>query len=829
VGRNQSDVDEESFMSRMQVGWNRHLFRGLCGLWLLCSAGCETVWPRMPGHANAFGASFAPAPASGLLARFSRRHSREQDPRQESAPDNAVASSTTAASVANSSVANSSAPKSGLAKLWRGKAEAESSAVAKHAVATQPTWHAQADFQRVAYVFPPDPRAVPTAPSLPARPVVNPVAQAGHFVPVSPAGKIANPVAQAAHVVPAGPPRAGEGIRQVEYAASDTVRKKNTSGTLKNPTTLPRTTSSSKQSNSGPRPPREQTAWQSFFGLRGARNTTPAPAKAEKTTTRVPDLIPVEPTQSPTPAPTTTVVAPVLVAPGPVVRPAAEDVAEKLAAIRPTFLPRLLTEPVGDGGYLIRPEPPPAVPLPRATETARASEAPKSSRAQTAHVQEEPREPETVAEETASTETAARDAALAEAKESTEPSEATAPSENTEPSEATELAEATEPTAPVLDENVLISLHRAAFAHRQQAVPAPAGLATPRKEPDHAPGLEAVEASPVDEAPVRIAPPKAPSRNEPPKISGNVFSALAARGLLPQGPPATAALDSADPLAESVPAENEGPAAVERVVAEPVVQKATPRIRLEFAARSTTASNSTASTSTSTTSTETPAQAVKAITKKTTEDPLAKLLKRARAAVADLDNYQARLVFQQRTGDELRDPVTLHVRQRISPGAMRLGWEDSPQRGRQWLQVAGEPFVVREPTRVGRIAMTLTAQEAATRAGLPRPLPEWGLPDLLLRLDLGLAAAQTGDGAAKYLGPTEREEFPEPVEEIRIRLPDGRQLEAFFETERGLPVLMLVRDRAGELCEYELYLDIRINVTELDRPEAFTSSGVFGK
>jgi Protein of unknown function (DUF1571) len=202
------------------------------------------------------------------------------------------------------------------------------------------------------------------------------------------------------------------------------------------------------------------------------------------------------------------------------------------------------------------------------------------------------------------------------------------------------------------------------------------------------------------------------------------------------------------------------------------------------------------------------------------ERPLSALYQRAQQRYATMDTYIYRLKRREVVAGKTQPEELIEVLVRNEPFSVHLKWLGPEGKGREVIYVKGkfknemqvllapsDPFVSLMPRT------SISPDSPTARAKSRYPITETGFGPLIARFGQLATAMENGNtrgGTVKYLGRVTRPEFAMPVEAVHQVLPEGSdpllpkggQRWWFFNTESGLPVLVIAHDAGGEVEYY---------------------------
>ena len=200
--------------------------------------------------------------------------------------------------------------------------------------------------------------------------------------------------------------------------------------------------------------------------------------------------------------------------------------------------------------------------------------------------------------------------------------------------------------------------------------------------------------------------------------------------------------------------------------------------------------------------------------------PLSVLYQRAQQRYATMDSYIYRLKRREVVAGKAQPEELIEVLVRNEPFSAHLKWLGAEGKGREAIYVKGkfknQMQILLAPNDLGAFLMKRTSiapDDPMVRAKSRYSITETGFGPLIARFGQLVAAVEEGDtrgGTVKYLGRVARPEFAAAVEAVHQVLPEGSdplmpkggQRWWFFDTESGLPVLVIGHDSSGEVEYY---------------------------
>jgi Protein of unknown function (DUF1571) len=214
----------------------------------------------------------------------------------------------------------------------------------------------------------------------------------------------------------------------------------------------------------------------------------------------------------------------------------------------------------------------------------------------------------------------------------------------------------------------------------------------------------------------------------------------------------------------------------------------------------------------------------------------ADIISEARAALDAMTSYQVAIHRQERVNGALLPEEDLVLAIRRAPRAVRLTWEDGPNKGREVLYRADEPggqmHVKMANPALPRLA--LDPESPMVMRNSRHPVTEAGFDSLVEGLENALnAPAASGISYAGLETPAGRDR---PAHLLTRTSPSGEKWRVFIDTQTHLPTIVQAVDSNGELLERYLFHDLRTNPLEIASADAFDpvarwgqSKGLFGR
>jgi hypothetical protein len=184
-------------------------------------------------------------------------------------------------------------------------------------------------------------------------------------------------------------------------------------------------------------------------------------------------------------------------------------------------------------------------------------------------------------------------------------------------------------------------------------------------------------------------------------------------------------------------------------------------------------------------------------------------------------SYIMRLRRREAVGGKARPEELILVKFRQEPWSVYFKWLGPEAKGREVVYVKGRPGnEIHTLTAAGDVPLLPAGQRFSVSADSPLvkarsryPITEAGLGSTIHKFGLLLDAVEKGDfrhGTLKYAGREKRPEFDDSLDvaeqivppHTEALLPGGGRRWWFFDTTRGLPVLIVTQDEKGREVEY---------------------------
>ncbi len=217
------------------------------------------------------------------------------------------------------------------------------------------------------------------------------------------------------------------------------------------------------------------------------------------------------------------------------------------------------------------------------------------------------------------------------------------------------------------------------------------------------------------------------------------------------------------------------------------------------------------------------------------------LIDKGRARLEAMTTYQCVLTRQERVGQSLlpEEDVVLSIRR--DPQAVRLEWNEGPNRGRRVFFSPVETdglLVVRMPSSLIP-PLRLDPESPMAMNNSRHPISNAGLDPIFADIAKRLVQARQGDttiGTISYEGQETPEGLNLPCHKIVRLTLEGETWELYLHPESHLPVLLVGISAKGDLLERHHFQDIRPNPEALADASAFdpnagsgASGGIFGR
>jgi len=198
-------------------------------------------------------------------------------------------------------------------------------------------------------------------------------------------------------------------------------------------------------------------------------------------------------------------------------------------------------------------------------------------------------------------------------------------------------------------------------------------------------------------------------------------------------------------------------------------------------------------------------------------------LQAAFAKAAGIRDVTADLMRQERVGDRLQEPETIHWIQRVKPHSLHLTWTGVRLNGREVVYVAGandDKVLVRLPGWLGRRAGTqkLSPTSSAVTSGSRYSITVVGYDALVKRIVENYDAAARRNtlavvdyGIQKDLNGCETHGFKVVLDHPGQQHGDYHTMIFWIDVTCGLPIRFVGIDKDGALLEDYLWLNLKIN------------------
>jgi hypothetical protein len=196
-----------------------------------------------------------------------------------------------------------------------------------------------------------------------------------------------------------------------------------------------------------------------------------------------------------------------------------------------------------------------------------------------------------------------------------------------------------------------------------------------------------------------------------------------------------------------------------------------------------------------------------------------------------IHSYIARLRRREVVNGREKPEEVLLFKHRRQPWSIHFKWLGDEGKGREVVYVKGQADDrLHILTAAGDIPLTgpghrldLDPNSPMVRAANRHHITEAGIGNNIqtfaARLEV-VASGKVPDMTLKYLGPTQRPEYPVPLEGVECRVPPGRDadlpnggvIQTYFDPGTKFPVLYLIHDAAGRPVEYDCYDRFQLGV-----------------
>lgn len=227
-------------------------------------------------------------------------------------------------------------------------------------------------------------------------------------------------------------------------------------------------------------------------------------------------------------------------------------------------------------------------------------------------------------------------------------------------------------------------------------------------------------------------------------------------------------------------------------------------------------------------------------------EPIRRLATEAAQQYAQLHSYIARLRRREVVNGREKPEEVLLFKHRRQPWSIHFKWLSDEGKGREVVYVKGQyedklhilTAVGDIPLAGGGKRLDLDPNSPLVRAANRHHITEAGIGNNIQNFTARLDAAASGKAPGltlKYLGPTQRPEYPVLLEGVECHMPPGRDpdlpnggtIQTYFDPGTKFPVLYLIHDPGGRVVEYDCYDRFQLAV-QLDDDD-FNPDKLWGK
>ncbi|MFO0910899.1 MAG: DUF1571 domain-containing protein [Isosphaeraceae bacterium] len=223
---------------------------------------------------------------------------------------------------------------------------------------------------------------------------------------------------------------------------------------------------------------------------------------------------------------------------------------------------------------------------------------------------------------------------------------------------------------------------------------------------------------------------------------------------------------------------------------------------------------------------------------KAVEDPLAgldRVLSASRKALDALSTYQVKMNHQERVNNRLNPAEDVLLSIRRQPKAVRIEWQEGPNKGREVLYAAdarGGQMHVKMGGPIALPRLSMSPDSPMARRNSRHPIYEAGFDTIIANMEEGLAKSRAGDasgGRMAYAGQETPEGLDRPCHKITREMPTGERWVVYIDPQSNLPVHVQESAPNGDLLERYIFTNPTLNVADLSRPDAFDPDARWGE
>jgi len=218
------------------------------------------------------------------------------------------------------------------------------------------------------------------------------------------------------------------------------------------------------------------------------------------------------------------------------------------------------------------------------------------------------------------------------------------------------------------------------------------------------------------------------------------------------------------------------------------------------------------------------------------EEKVAEILDKAKSRLESLDAYQVSMSRVERVGGKLQPQEDVLLSIRRAPQAVRLQWDDGPNKGREVIySTSVDPNVIHVNMANSAIPlprMSIAVDSPMITKNSRHSIKEAGFDTILSHMSEGSESKSSNGssgGKVTYKGLVRRSGMDGPCHLFVRNAPNGEKWEVLLDQKTLLPRSVVAEDARGELLEKYIYRDIKENPVELASADAFDPDSRWGK
>jgi hypothetical protein len=212
------------------------------------------------------------------------------------------------------------------------------------------------------------------------------------------------------------------------------------------------------------------------------------------------------------------------------------------------------------------------------------------------------------------------------------------------------------------------------------------------------------------------------------------------------------------------------------------------------------------------------------------------LIAATRARLEGLTSYQVSLDRQERVDSVLQPAEVVLLSIRRKPKAVRLEWPEGSHKGREVIYSASENGGLMHVNMADSIVpvprLSIAPDNFMVLRNSRHPITEAGFDTIVYNLEQSLSKSKVGDlsgGKITYGGMEQVDGLDQPCHKVIRLTPNGETWLVYLDPKTKFPAMVKGTGRNGELLERYVFRNVRPNVAELARSDAFNPDQRWGE